>query len=104
MKAQALRPGFNVPITKVDIEVEKKGVSEEEIALYKLSLTNGWKILEEFMDGQLSELEDVNAKAVSSGLSFEEIGKNAMILIMTKGIIKRVKDKVGDAKEVCENE
>jgi len=101
---QALRPGFNVPLTKKDVEVEKKGASEEEIALYKMSESSGWRVLNDFIDRQIQELEDVNAGAVKEGLSFEEIGKNAMILIMTKEIIKKVQNKVNDAREICENE
>jgi hypothetical protein len=102
MKAQALKPSFfNLP-SKKDKEAEKIGASDEERALSTLSETKGWVVLEEFIQGLLKDLDSVNATAIASGATFEEIGKNTVVVNMAKEVINRIITKVTDAKEATE--
>lgn len=101
---QAIRPDwFNqFSLMKKDKEAEEKGASKEERALYTLSLTEGWEILEKYISQWKKELDELNNNAIAQGLSFEEIGKNTIIVNLAKGVIKNIEDKVNDAREQCE--
>jgi len=101
MKQGAVKPDFVVNAAK-DEEVKGTGVSDEERHLYNLSQHKGWHILLAYMEDQQNNLELVNAQAIEKGLTFEEIGKNAIVINLAKDFIKRVKDRVNDAKEAVE--
>jgi len=98
----AIRPDFIVN-RAVDEKVKATGASEEEMHLYNLSRHKGWLILETYMDDQVRSLESINAQAIEKGLTFEEIGKNAIVINLAKDFVRRITDRVNDAKEVVEN-
>lgn len=101
---QAIKPDFyaNFPIIKKDLEAKAKGASEEERALYALSLTNGWKILEDYIKEWMNELDRLTDVALEGGASFEEIGRNTIVISFVKGIVQKILNKVKDSKEACE--
>jgi len=104
-KGQALRPDFfisNMPHLVADKEAEKKGATEEERSLYSLSKSHGWKILAEYIDNILEDLDNYNGKAIEQGATFDVLGQNAVVINLTKSLIKRVLNKVDDAREACE--
>ena len=92
------------PIPAAVKEAEKKGASKEERQLYGLSSSAGWRVLKEFIDSLIEDLESLNSSAIASGATFEEIGKNTLVVSMSKGIIKKAMDKVEDARESIDAE
>lgn len=100
---QALRPGiFNIEAFKKDEEALKRGATEEERFLYGLTSMKGWQLLKEFKERVIAELYDANKVAMSSGLPFEEIGKNAVVINLAEDIVNKIINLVEDAKEACE--
>jgi len=102
---QAIKPDFftaNMPSIKKDKEAEKKGATVEERHYYSLSRTAGWRQLKEFIGNMVNDLDKLGSKALAQGLSFEEIGRNAVVITQTKDMIKRIINKVDDAVEACE--
>lgn len=93
---------FNLPTLVKDKEAEKKGVTVEERTLGALANSSGWQVLSEFIDNIVSDLDNVNEVAISQGASFAEIGRNTVVINLAKGVIKKIVDKVNDAREVCE--
>lgn len=83
-------------------EAVKKGASDEEIHLSNLTEQKGWQILTEVKDRLVDELDKVNEQAIQTGASYEEIGKNTLVISLAKGIINRLWNKAADAKEACE--
>lgn len=103
MDNQALKPTiFNIQSFKRDEEAKNKGVTDEERHLYALSNNMGWKILSEYAQGVLREIDDANRVAISQGVSFEEIGRNTVVINLAKDIVEKILNKVNDAKEICE--
>lgn len=101
---QAIRPSFlNIP-SLADKEAERKGASDEERVLYAMSKTSGWKAFSDLSQKVLSELDEVNTQAIANGHPLEEIGKNTIVISLTKDVINRLLNKVEDAKESCEAE
>jgi len=98
---EALKPQFNVNIAK-DQEVKETGATDEERHLYHVSQTAGWRILETFIQEQIDELDNISEKAMEAGQNFEEIGKNTIVANLAKGVIKRILNKVKDAREQVE--
>ena len=47
-------------------------------------------------------MEEVNRTAMSSGLPFDEIGKNAVVINLAESIVERIINLVDDAKDACE--
>lgn len=103
----AIRPSSpfaTLPTFVRDQQAQKKGVAEEEIILAGMAESKGWQIIEEFIDSILDDLDQVNEAAIASGAKFAEIGRNTLVISMTKGIIKKITDKVADAKEARDKE
>jgi len=102
-KGQALRPNFLTeslaPIQKVQSE---SPASDEEKHLFALSKHAGWKVLDEFMTDELRILDDANSTAIASGMSFEQLGYNSVVMDQVKKIIGRIRTKVQDAVESVE--
>jgi hypothetical protein len=105
-KAEAIRPDFfaKIPSLAKDKEAEKKGATKEERLLYGMSGTAGWRVLRQFIDEVLEDLDKLNEKAIEQGADFEEIGKNTLVVSMAKGVIERIVNKVEDAKESIDGE
>ena len=92
----------NMPSLKRDEDAQKKGASPEERHYYAMTRMRGWKQFDEFAKNLLEDLDNINAIAMSQGMGFEDMGRNAVVVIQTKGIIKKLLDRVNDAVEVCE--
>lgn len=102
---QAIRPDkffSSIPSFVDDTTIEQDGVTEEEKILAGLSESGGWKVLKEFIERVTSEMDNINILAISQGATFEEIGKNTMVISLAKGVIGKILKKVEDAKEACE--
>lgn len=102
-KGQALRPENFIASLPSISRVKTEGISDEEKHLYALSNHAGWKVLSEYIDNLLEELDNKNAEAMNSGATFDMIGQNTIIITTVKGIIKSMQNKIQDAKESCEN-
>lgn len=93
---------FKMPsLREANIEADKKGATDEEIALFNLSETKGWKILEQYITNLNIELNEVNRTAIQNGASLEEIGRNTVVISMTQEIISKILNKVSDSIEAC---
>ena len=102
MKAQAIRPTFNLvqEISKTELTQEK--LSDNELALAHLANTNGWAVFTHEATELLAILEEANKEAMAKGLDFAEIGKNAVVIGMVKDLVEKLLNKVTDAKEAVE--
>ena len=104
MVKTAMRPDFfsKLPSAKRSEELDKKGITDEEQFLYGLSQTAGWDVFTKKKDVLLREMDSLQEAAIASGVSKEEIGENAIIINMARGVINRLWDFISDAKETCE--
>lgn len=106
MKGSALKPDFfmsNMPSLMADKVAEKRGATEEERLLYTLSKSAGWRILSEYIDEIVEDLDKINEVAIDKGATFDVIGQNTVVINLAKAILKKIPLKVQDAKESCEN-
>lgn len=98
----ALRPNsLNLDSYLKEKKVEGK-VTDEERSLYTLSESSGWRVLTGFINELLLGLDQVNSSAISAGAPFDEIGRNTVVINMSKEVINRILTKVSDAREACE--
>lgn len=105
MKGTALKPDFfmsNMPHLAKDKEAEKKGITDEERGLYALESTYGWRVLKEYIDNIIGDLDKINEVAIEKGATFDVIGQNQVVINLSKLLIKKILTKVEDAKEACE--
>ena len=104
--ANALKPNFfsQFPSIKQDEEAKAKGATDEERLFYGMSNTAGWQLFKDLAKRLMDELDFSNDQAIAQGLPVEEIGKNAVVISLSKGIIKRLLNKVEDSKEACERD
>ena len=97
MKQTALRPTF-ANFNVVDEEPKVKGVlTEEEISLQSLSEHSGWKILTQYIDELKEGIDLIVSNSISSGATREEVGENAIVANLAKGVISRIQGRVQDA-------
>jgi hypothetical protein len=78
--------------------------SDEEKHLYYLSKHTGWKILKEDIDSSLKGFDLATEKQIADGASFEEIGKNVIVINLARAVINKILNRVKDAVEACEAE
>lgn len=105
MNQQAMKPDvFRIP-TFQNKEVEKdiKVLTQEEKTLGAGANTQFWKTLKEHIENIVSELDQVNVDAIGSGSSFEEIGRNTVVINLVKGVIERTFEVVDDAAKTLED-
>lgn len=93
---------FGLPSLQKDVQISQSEASEEEKSLYQLTQQRGWEILSKFIDELSKDLDSINRTAISSGLPFEEIGRNTIVISMAQDIISKIKNKVSDAKDAVE--
>lgn len=102
---KAIRPGFFTTFSVAkDEEAKTKGVTDEERMLYGLSQSAGWAILTQEIEQLLQEMDSMNDKAIEAGADYEELGKNTLVISLAKNVIRRIVNRVNDAKEACERE
>ena len=100
----AIKPNYFVSIPTLDVErTAGAEPTDEERALYAMSVSSGWHFFKETLEATNRELNNINKEAIAQGLPLEEIGRNAIVITLVQGIIERLLNKVGDAVDVCEN-
>ena len=103
-KKTAVRPDFFnnlASLKKRQEDLDKKGITDEEQAYYTMSLSKGWQQFSENAENLMSELDSINDRAVENGMSYEELGKNTVVISLVKSIIKKLLNRVEDSKEAC---
>lgn len=107
-KDQAIRPDYFQPLKIIREMDEEKEVHEdslrEERLLHALSSHEGWKIMEKFMEAEKLKLDSLNKAQIEKGASFDEIGRNAVLIQLCKEELNTILNKVKDAREAVESE
>lgn len=100
----ALKPAYfsNLPTFIKEQQAKAKGVTPEEEHYNALSKHTGYKQLKAYANSLMEDLERVTDSAMSQGLTWEEIGRNAVVANLAKGLVKRIFERVDDAVEACE--
>ena len=83
-------------------EQDKELLTEEEKILAQGANTKFWQTLKIHFDKCIEELDDFNSEAMGQGASLEDIGRNTIVINLTKGVLRRVINKVTDSKEAIE--
>lgn len=102
--SSAMRPDFfsKFPSLKQDEEAKKKGATEEERMYYGMINTKGFMLFTDKKNELLKDLDALIDGSIATGASYEEIGKNTLVMSLVKGIINRLWNITEDAKEACE--
>lgn len=107
MKGLALKPSFfsteRLKVKEPESEEVWEDMEDEEKHLYALSKHKGWEILSAHIDNEIRILEDLNKQAIATGMSFEQIGYNSVVLNGIKDLVDSVFGKVNDAIKAVEN-
>jgi len=99
----ALRPDYFFDFRSIGKEKKPEETEEtlkdNERVLLTLSSHSGWAILKDYIGDLTKELDTLNQKAIESGASFEEIGRNSVVIQLCKEVLQKVINKVEDVKE-----
>ena len=96
----AIKPNkFFSAVFKGEKEIGKAEPTVEEKILAAGAKTAFWKTLKGIMEEVAANLDQINEAMIAKGASHEEIGENAVVISLSKGVIKRIIDKVQDAKQ-----
>ena len=100
MADEAIRPDtyFNLPTFK-EKEVTVETLTDDEKSLISLSNHSGWTVMKRYIEQVERDLDNVNYIAIANGAGFEEIGRNTVVINLTKGIIDKIKNRVQDIKD-----
>jgi hypothetical protein len=101
MDKTAIRPAFFSNLPSLE-KVEEEKMTDDERFLYGLSTTSGWPIFTKRKDDLLDDMESLQDAAIANGAPKEEIGENAIIISMARGVINRLWKIIEDAKEANE--
>ena len=95
----ALRPEiFNIK-GFIDQKREDDEATVEEKILAAGADQIFWKTLKTYFDNSIQQLEQINEAAIAGGMPLEEIGRNALVISQVKGVLRKIVNVVGDAKE-----
>ena len=107
MSNKATRPdyfsGFKGSLTS-EAELKDKGIDLQDQAIAGLANNKGWKILREYIESMITDLDVITKVQMSEGKDFEEIGRNAVVTQLTREFLQRITQKVDDATEAIERE
>ena len=98
----AIKPSMFTHVPALSKAQDAKGVTDEEKALYAMSVTSGWKVFEGIARDVKEQLNNINREAIASGAPMEEIGKNALVVNLAQDAITKLLNRVEDAVEACE--
>lgn len=103
-KVTATRPDFfaNFESLRRNEKAKQTKTTPEEQAYYAMSMSEGWKLFNIDKDRLLEEMDNLIDRSITNGLTREQIGENTIVVSLAKGIIKRLINKVEDAKKACE--
>jgi len=106
-KPSAIKPTFYDNIRSLyvrpDAEKAKKaGVDEDEKFIHDLRDTNGWNALKKHIEELKTGLDEQMRGAVETGMGEDEIGKRAVVLVLGKGLLDSIINKVEDSYESVE--
>jgi len=107
MKPQpAIRPDYFADYKQVVEKSEPAPEQElvDEKFLHNLYEHDGFPVLKRYIDDLKTQVEQVSNQSMETGASFEEIGKNAVIVKLVQKYLDRVIEKVTDAYEAIENQ
>lgn len=99
---QAIRPDAFVDY-RVVIEQSKKTTEDageiEQRQLASLANSDGWVVLHAYIKDLETELGNINKTMMERGASFEDIGKNAVIVQLAQELLTKIVQKVDDAND-----
>src|SRR5690606_26969319 len=99
---QVLRPTFyddarHVWQKEKEIEAGKQGVDPEDNALHTIATLDGWAVLKKHIEYLKGELDQKMTEAVGKGMSESEIGKSAVMVVLSKDLLDSIINKVEDS-------
>jgi hypothetical protein len=104
MNDQALRPEiFNIKGFIDQKPEDDRDLTEEKI-LAAGSEQAFWITLKKHFDNAIMQLEQINENAIAQGITEIEIGKNAIVISLTKGVLRKIENVVQDAKDAVNGE
>jgi hypothetical protein len=98
-KQAALRPNLHQEFKEVLDKEPSVDLETDEVHLHAISGMRGWKVLEEYIQELIHELDNMVNAAMTTGASWEEIGQRTMLTALTKEALKKIISKVEDAKQ-----
>lgn len=95
-----IRPDYFAPIRpRLPKQADEATDNADEQALAGLANHDGWRVLVAFIEQEIDNLEQINKTAIEAGATFDEIGRNAVLVQLCKEELLRVIQKVTDARE-----
>ncbi len=97
--SDALTPNSIPEFIKQEPPVSEETITDDEKALAVGSRTKFWTTLRKHFDESITELEQINDQAIESGMTLEEIGRNALVISQVKGVLRKIVNVVEDSRE-----
>ena len=85
-----------------ETKIQEKIQERNEEVLASLADQEGWKAFKEIVQEEIEKLGNLNKEQMSSGATFEELGRNAVMVQLCKDIINGLVNKVEDVQEAVE--
>lgn len=98
----AIRPAFFTHIPTLEKKQDEEKGTDDEQFLYGMTNSSGWRVFTQRKDAMLKDMDTFQETTIANGGDEAEIGKNAIIISMVKGVIQRLWTMVDDAKETYE--
>jgi len=107
MNNSALKPDVFADFRKIREDerikdANKKGKDPDDISLAALSNHDGWRVLVEYIEHLKQDMDNLTSALISNGGSFEDIGKNTVVVNLCKEQLDAIIQKVNDSREVVD--
>jgi hypothetical protein len=105
---QATKPNYFLPLEEIrkmkEEEVPEDVELREERIIGSLASHEGWELLKKYIYSEMSKLDGLNRLQVEAGATFEEIGRNTVLVQLCKDELSNIINKVEDARESAEQQ
>lgn len=104
--SSAIKPDFTdfASLEQSQLERDEEVVETHPIdqALYNVSLTHDWAVLDAYIGELQMELDEMVRNLMAKGASFEEIGQKTMVKELAKEYLQRIRDRIADSRNSVE--
>lgn len=102
MVKQTAKPNYFNSFDIPTFQKKDEDIDADTENLAAMENTAGWKVLSDYINQIVTDLDQMTTNQMQQGASFEDIGRSTVVKEITKDVLRRVINRVNDARDTIE--